>query len=414
MHQIFLWRLARFDIGSEIRGKVLREETKGIVFMNKIKLAVWGISNAIWTMIKNIIDPEKTEVVLFVDSNEEKQGIYYENTPVITPSKELLDRYDIDVYVIAALSAYENIRELLMTWGRETERVQPFITDEICKYSLGTLDEVDRNFIKEAYFEPRKTESLVNEYKKKYALYLQSQYEGKADWVNQGTLIAHGCGGVVNGRKVMCSNSKEAFEYTVSSNFRLMECDVLRMKDGELVLAHDFWRFYEAKKKGYSVMSLEDLLRRLNEHREIRCLVDVKWDTYDDYRAVIEGTDEIFSHSVKGEKEGESLKSRIVMEAYDEETIKLAHLSGYHIFFTQYRNPEWMDYLNIANLCCQYGIGAVGIRADDVDVRLIKICRKKGIKVFAYSTNCIEEYSKLRKLGVTGVFTDYLRPMVDL
>lgn len=354
--------------------------------MSRIKLAVWGINDAIWHVIKNKIDPGKAEVLLFLDSNKEKQGIYYENIPIMEPSRELLEGEDIDVYLIAALSAYENIRKTLLMWGREAEKIQPLITDEICKYSLGTLDEVDKNFIREVYFDPGKSENLVNIYTEEYALYLQSQYTGNADWVNHGTLISHGCGGIVDGKKIRCSNSKEAFDYTVKSKFRLMECDVLRMRNGELVLGHDLWRFYEAQEMKYTIMTLEDLLRGLNKHGEISCLVDVKWEPYDEdvpvinydnYRFVIEGIEEMLSSIAKDEKERANLKSRIIMEAYDEETIKLANKSNYYMFFTQYRNPEQMNYLNIVNLCCQYGIGAIGISSDNVDERLIKICQKK-------------------------------------
>lgn len=382
--------------------------------MDKIKLAVWGINNAIWNVIKKSIDMGKTEVVLFIDGDEEKQGIYYENIPVIAPLRELLDRVEVDVYLIAALSAYESIRRQLMEWGRAAEQIQPFITNDICKYCLGTLDEIERNFIKEAYFEPEKIEKLVDRYREKYPVYRESQYHGEADWVNLGTLISHACGGIVDGRKVMYSNSKEAFAYTVKSKFRLMECDVMRMKNGELVCGHDLWRLYEAQEKGYTIMALENLLRRLYEYGEISCLLDVKWDTYEDYKDVINGIEKMISCMTKEEKERVDLKSRIVMEVYDEETIKLAKQSDFQMAFTQYRNPEWMDYLGIVNLCCQYGIGAVIVELDhnnNVDKRLIDICRKKGIKVFVYPTNCLGEYSRLRKLGVAGVMTDYLRPM---
>lgn len=382
--------------------------------MNRIKLAVWGINDAIWHAIKNSFDPERVEIVLFIDSNEGKRGVYYKNIPIIAPVRDMLNNETVDFYLITALSAYEAIRRQLMEWGAAAELIQPFITDEICKYSLGMLDEINRNFIKEAYFEPEKRENLVDKYREKYAVYFRSQYSGCADWVNQGTLISHGCGGIVNGRKVECSNSKEAFDNMVESKFRLMECDVLRMKNGELFLEHDFWRFWEAREKGYSTMSLEDFLRRLNKHSEITCLVDVKWDTYEDYQYVIDGIEKMLPYIAEGEREKASLKTRIVMEVYDEETIKIANQNNYNMFFTQYRNPEWMDYLSIANLCCEYGIGAVGVDVRTVDERLIKICKNKEIKIFAYSTDCIEVYSKLRKQGVTGVFTNYLRPLVDL
>lgn len=388
--------------------------------MDRIKLAVWGINNAIWNVIKKSIDMGKTEIVLFIDGDEEKQGIYYENIPVIAPLRELLDRVEVDVYLIAALSAYESIRRQLMEWGRTAEQIQPFITNDICKYCLGTLDEIERNFIKEAYFEPEKIEKLVDRYREKYPVYRKNQYQGDAAWVNRGTLISHACGGIVDGRKVMYTNSKEAFAYTVKSKFRLMECDVMRMKNGQLILGHDFWMFYDTEEKGYTVMSMEDLLKGLHKYSEITCLVDVKWwqDTYMDYRdvykEVMNGIERMISCIAKEEKERADLKSRIVMEVYDEETIKLAKQGDFQMAFTQYRNPEWMDYLGIVNLCCQYGIGAVIVELDhnnNVDKRLIDICRKKGIKVFVYPTNCLGEYSRLRKLGVAGVMTDYLRPM---
>lgn len=385
--------------------------------MNRIRIAVWGINDAIWRVIRNSIDPGKAEVVLFIDSNEEKQGICYENIPIMAPSKELFDGKNIDICLIAALSAYENIRKMLLAWGIATEKIQPFITDEICKYSLGTLEEIDKNFIKEVYFEPSKSERLVHKYQKDYAIYLGSQYHRNTDWINKGTLISHACGGIVDGRKVSGSNSKEAFEYTVKSKFCLMECDVLCIKNGDLVLGHNLWRFYEAREIKYTVMMLKDLLKELNEHREIYCLMDVKWEPYDvdmpiidhdKYRFVIGGIENLLSDVVADEKEREDLKSRIVMEVYDEETIKMAYQNDFQMFFTQYRNPDWMDYLNIVNLCCQYGIGAVGVGS--IDERFIKICQNKGIEIFFYSTNDIELYSELRKQEVAGVFTDYLRP----
>lgn len=379
--------------------------------MDRTKLAIWGINDIIWNVIKNTIDPETAEVVLFIDSSLEKQGIYFENIPIVAPSMEMLGRENVDVYLITALSAYENIRKTLLSWGEKSEKIQPFITDEICKYNLGALDEVDKGFIKEAYFEPEKREDLVKKYRDNYIQYSQSIYTGNADWINQGTLISHACGGIVEDRKVTYSNSKEAFDYTAKSKFRLMECDVRRTKNNELVLGHDFHRLYEAREKQYTTMSLEELLRGLNKYKALHCLIDVQWDIYDDYKAVITGIDRILLFITKDEKERANLRSRIVMEVYDEETIKLANQNNFNMFFTQYRNPNKMDYLSIANLCCKYGIGAVGIGVNNVDERQIRICSKKGIKIFVFSTDSIEEYSRLRKMGIAGIFTNYLRPM---
>ena len=40
--------------------------------------------------------------------------------------------------------------------------------------------------------------------------------------------------------------------------------------------------------------------------------------------------------------------------------------------------------------------------------KFLNILTDKNIKIFVFSTDSIEEYSRLRKMGVSGVFTNYL------
>lgn len=378
--------------------------------MKKTRVAVWGITDEIWKVISCEIDFRQVEIVLFIDSDEMKQGICFENIPITAPTIEQFCKYRIDIYLVAALSAYEGIKEKLIHMGVSKERIQPFVTEDISKYCLGMLDDLDMDFLKKAYFEPSKMIELVTHYKEKYAAHLQRKFDktGISDWYDKGTLISHACGGVVDGNKMMYTNSGEAFAYTIRSKFKLMECDVLQLNDGELVLGHTYAELNEMQKR-YTVLTLKDFMAELEKHEEISCLFDVKWDGYDDYRYVVNEIENMIETIGKDKESKAALKSQIVMEVYDEETIKLAKEKNFKMFFTLYKTLMVKKYLDIVDLCCRYDIGAIGVWY--CDERLIKMCRNAGIKVFIYSTDSLNEYTQWRKAGISGVFTNYLRPM---
>ena len=380
--------------------------------MNKIRIALFGISDVILYAVKNAIDPRKAEIVLFMDNNKMKQGISYMNIPVVAPLGKLINDYSVDVCLVTALSAYEDIRSQLIDVGINKNSVQVFVAEEICKYCLGPIDDIDIELIKRIYFEPDKAIDIVGKYKNIYRHYLDvSPYDRKSEeWFNKSSLISHACGGIVNGRKIMYSNSREAFQYSIDKKFRLIECDMLRMDSDELVLGHDYRCFYEAEESQYSIMTAEELLKLIKEYKEVSCLIDIKWKDCDEYTFFVKEIDKLIENISDDNNEKYTLKSQIVMEVYDEATIRIAKENNFNMIFTQYRNPDWKCFMNTVNLCYKYGVGAIalGVSSCFEMEKFIGIFLNKNIKIFAFSTDSIEEYSALRKMGVTGVFTNYL------
>ena len=379
--------------------------------MKKIRIAVFGIRDAIWEVIKDEIDPQKAEIVLFLENDETKQGICYMNIPVTAPSEKVFGRYAVDAYLITALSAYGDIKKQLMELGVPAEQIHLFIAKDICKFCLGPVDDVDVNFLKKIYFEPEEIIGIIDRYKEMYEQYSQITVCGETEgWFQHESLISHACGGCVNGRRLAYSNSKEAFQYCIEKKFRLMECDVLRMDSGELVLGHDYRCFYDADMESYSVMTAEDLLHGMKENKTVSCLIDVKWKDHEEYRLILEELERLVNFVSDSDGEKEELKKRIIMEVYDEATIKLACGRNFQMIFTQYRNSDWRYFMNTAVMCSQYGIRAVALRAASCleMKKFLNILTDKNIKIFVFSTDSIEEYSRLRKMGVSGVFTNYL------
>ena len=251
--------------------------------MSKIKIAVFGISEPILRVIRNEIDPRKAEVIVFVDNDKVKQGTCFMNIPVV--SLEQIDKTEVDYFLVAALSAYEKVKQQLIEFGVSKKKIQVFVTNQLCEYCLGSLEDIDVDFIRKVYFEPKKRIQQVRKYQKIYEEYSQNEKFEKCpeDWFYKSNLISHACGGIVNGRHLMYSNSKEAFQYSMEQGFKIIECDMIVLPDGELILAHDYWRFYEAKEENYSMMTAKELLLLLKEYPDVNCLIDVKWENHNEY-----------------------------------------------------------------------------------------------------------------------------------
>ncbi len=377
----------------------------------KVRIAIWGISDGIWNAVQKELNPQNVEIVLFFDNDKMKHGVCYRNIPIVAPTKQLVREYEIDYILVAALSAYESIKEQLICMGIEKERIQAFIAKDIERYCIGKMDDVDTDLIKKIYFEPREIMDIVVEYKKIFDLYSKIPVceESVEEWYTKGRMISHACGGIVNGKRIMYSNSKEAFDYSAGKKFKLIECDLTRLYNGELILLHDWERSWEWGEQ-YSPMTAKELLTLLKEHGEMSCLIDIKWKDHDEYSLLINEIDKLIKAICDNSSERDVLKRQIIMEVYDEETIQIASKNKFNMIFTQYRNPQWQCFMNTVNLCYRYGIKVIAMPVSaclDWEV-CIRIFTEKNIKIFAFSTDSIDEYSALRRMNVTGVFTNYL------
>lgn len=381
---------------------------------NTVRIAVWGINEQIINVIRNEINPFKSTIVCFIDSCAERQNETYMGKRVISP--EEFNHQEVDYIIVAALSAYLQIKVYLSEKGVPLQKIHPFITPQLTSYCLGELGGAEIELLKKIYFEPNFLKKEIKKYIEIYEEYntIPSYADSGDEWFLKSELISHACGGIVNGKQCMYSNSKEALEYSFEQGFPLIECDILGMEMGEPVLAHDFYNLYEAVEKGYTLLTMKDVLAQIQKHPDVSLLIDVKWrksEEYAEYVNFIENTIQQFDLS---DVEKTTLKKQIVMEVYNEETIKVAYDLGFEMFFTQYRNEEKASYMKIANLCCKYGIGVVGFGYDYFDgekciAKFLPILKHKNIKIFSFSTDSLEYFRHLKSVGVDGVFTNYLR-----
>ena len=325
-----------------------------------------------------------------------------------TNARQLLEA--VDYVLIAAYSGYREIKESLLKSGYPKNKIQLFVTPQINQYLLGNLDDVNDDVIPKIYFRPYTMKRALKNYRELYEKYSKVRFfsENTGRWYEKGPLIAHACGGLCRGRQIMYSNSKEALEASLSGQVRLIECDVLGMEQGEVVLAHAYTDFYNSIENEFTMLNISQALTEVKKYPNVNLLIDVKWDDEDEYAYYVKKIAEAISEIAVG-IEAENLRKQIVMEVYNEKTIQCANQFGFDMFFTQYRNPE-CNHMETVLLCEKYDIGAVGFSLEYIRDKksTISLFKKKGIKIFVFFTNSIEDYNKLKQMGADGIFTDYL------
>lgn len=373
---------------------------------NRLKVVIWGASDGIWNNLQSNINPLAVSIVAFIDKNLDKQGLTFHGLPII--SLEKCDFSEIDYILIAAYSGMQTIKQKLKEVGIPEQKIVPYLSEGLINYYVGDISDMCWEKSLELYFEPEILRKVTKEYIELSRNY--DQIEGFSSDANQwycdNHLISHACGGYVNGRPLMYTNSREALEYTFESDFQLMECDVVQMPNGEWYLAHRKSDLSRASEENYTPLSLKELVHALSHNTQISCLFDIKWKDYDEYESFVDA----LNHLVV-ESPDENLKSRLILEVYDEETIIISNKHGYQMFFTQYRNDQGECLMKTAILCEKYGIRVVGMGIGLVRMvkNRINVLKNKGIVIYVFSTDYVDEYTELREMGVYGVFTNFLR-----
>ncbi len=378
--------------------------------MEKKKVAFWGINEQIWNDIVQLIDCKKIEISVILDSDEKKKGMLYgKKCKVISPEKQNILNLDVDYFIITSFSAYKDINNQLVDIGISKNKIQVFVTPALLSFYIGNL-EIDFDFIDNVYFNPNKIIEILTEYNDLCEKYVKTSSNREYKWSNKGNLISHACGGIVNNHEYMYSNSKEALDYSMKHSFKIIECDIMRRSNGEIVLAHGMEEYWCGEQGDFSLMTFNELIEILKQYPDVSCLVDIKWESIGEYEIYINQIDEIIGNIATNDDNYKSIKNQIVMEVYNEETIQIAYNKNFNMILTSYRRSDCEVHMNTVCLCKKYGIEAIAL---GIDQRVfysnrLKVLTDKGIRIFVYSTDSIEDYKKLKESGVTGIFTNYL------
>ena len=375
----------------------------------KTKIIIWGISSPIWQAVSNSINLYNTEIVAFIDSDINKQGILFHGIPIV--SVDEIDYLKIDYIVITAYSGFQSIVNTLKDKKIPYEKIQLFLSPDITDYYLGDISQLEWDKSLELYYEPQKLKRSMLEYLDNYAKYskISPKIINKTDWFYKKYLIAHALGGYVNNVPIKYTNSRESILSSIKNGFSLVECDVIRMPNEKWYCGHDYSCLYSSKETGFNTLSLDELLLIVDKHLEVNCLFDVKWEEVDDYALFVSELNKIIRKMPNYAR----LKKQIILEVYNEETICIAYENGYQMIYTQYRNLERKNYMKSAIICDKYDISVLAesiVMILNSQSRKLPIWTEKGLNFFVFSTDSPDEFAQIKKLGGYGAFTNWLMP----
>ena len=351
----------------------------------------------------------------FVDNNVHKQKLLFHQRPVYSISQ--LKNVEYDFILVGAWASYEIIKKQLIESGVEEGKIMPLLDERIYEKLHKGIETNLNDIIDSIYNNPEIIKKAVEKLNQLYEVYKETDalVDEEDAWYMKSSLIAHACGGYINGHRQMYTNSKEALECSLATGFKLIECDCMR-KYNTLYLAHEQRDFFG----NYTILSLEEALNMLRNYPDVNLLIDIKWaeddhdllqaESIEEYESIIDDIEEVINKVATDEKEAEQLRKQLVIEVYNVPTMAYAREKNFQCIHTQYRYTNMYSFMEIANNCKEYGVHAIALSVESALAKIkdLKIFKDKNIKIFCFSTDDMDEYSTLLSAGVSGVFSNYL------
>ena len=242
------------------------------------------------------------------------------------------------------------------------------------------------------------------------------------NWENY-NIITHALGSLDD---LTYLNSRESFINYYDKGCRLFEVDLTKTSDGVWVCRHNWkeslgqWEGEERKVLSseeflntpiygkYTPMTLEDLLKLLDEYPDAFVMVDSKQYSVRNYQRTLEDYAQYREIAINAGIQ--HTLGQIIPEIYNS-----AMYPGTALLysFPAYIYSLWQDYSteeldNIAEFCKTNGIGAVTIYKDYWSEEVQKIFDEREILVYIYTINDKEDARMYCQKGAAGVCTDVL------
>lgn len=242
------------------------------------------------------------------------------------------------------------------------------------------------------------------------------------NWENY-NIITHALGSLDD---LTYLNSRESFINYYDKGCRLFEVDLTRTSDGVWVCRHNWkeslgqWNGEEKKVLSseeflntpiygkYTPLTLEDLLKLLDEYPDAFVMVDSKQYSVRNYQRTLEDYAQYREIAINAGIQ--HTLEQIIPEIYN-----FAMYPGTALLyrFPAYIYSLWQDYSteelnNIAEFCKTNGIGAITIYKDYWSEEIQKIFDEREILVYIYTINDKEDARAYCQKGAAGVCTDVL------
>lgn len=234
--------------------------------------------------------------------------------------------------------------------------------------------------------------------------------------------IAHALGGL-DGKNYL--NSIDSFYSNYQKGYRIFEMDLRLTTDNVLIGKHkwgvnlsdplskngdavSYNEFKNTKIYGrYTPTSFLDMLNLMEKYPDFYLITDSKnTDTYTikkQFNAIVQ----------TAKKTGkEQYLDRVIIQIYDKAmfyTVKSIYPFK-HFIYTTYQQPDSAFYRAV-RFCKKNGIEGMTSPENEINDYRLELLAKEGIYSFTHTVNHVYYMKEYMKLGVYGVYSDFLTPM---
>jgi len=391
--------------------KDLRDKNK---HSKRVKLIVFGVQKYAYDVAQEAINLDHCEIIAFSDNDLSKCGLIYESIKIVSPS-ELLEM-EFDYVLISAWYSYGVIRQQLIEIGINAKQIMPLLDLNCLRWLIGEMEDFDNNVIDNIFVDGEQLIGQLKQVNRINGLYERQETFSDTDKIKftnykKYPLIAHACGGYVNGKKMEYTNSLESLSDAISSGFMMFECDVWGVQDGLIILGSRLKMQYPID-ISYTIFSLNALLEMISPDIKNKVILDIKWNTLEDFYRILDNIDNLVNEfEEKGFKE---IRKQLLIETFDEKSTSYTTERNWECILTDYRNREGQWIKKTAVICCKYNVKAVLLDANFALLcpKYVQFLIDKNIDVLCYTVDEIDDYTRLKKIGVTSVLTNYLKPSI--
>jgi len=226
-------------------------------------------------------------------------------------------------------------------------------------------------------------------------------------WAEPNRLVAHAMGGI-NGQDY--TNSLEAWESNYQRGYRVFEVDLRVLSDATLVCSHSQPNEltvgeYEATRTvgGYTPLTVTNLAQLMARYPDAWVMTDVKPGGLPEHEKILRTLQSAVSSDPTS-------RSRIIVQTYSEGDCMVARKLGLeNIVYTLYRQkPE--DFPRGIDFAANNNIRFVAMPKEAVTRDLVRQAELRHLWVGVHTVNTEAERLEYERLGVTHLYSDFLRP----
>ena len=175
--------------------------------MKKLKLVLFGVSDEIIQKAMKMINFSNCEIVAFCDNDTNKQGLTFNNLPVLPVQK--LKNIEYDFIIVTAWFSYQVIRNNLINFGVSKDKIMPLLSVRTVMLLVEPIEVIPEKILEKVFVDsPKAINNKINELNEVTRQYLEvvpfKLTEQMTDFKNY-PLIAHAGGGIIsnNSSKIM-------------------------------------------------------------------------------------------------------------------------------------------------------------------------------------------------------------------